>query len=226
MYDTILSESNDPATHLKNAITSKIKDSNTTVVLKYFPKFTISPTDVTMVIDEVASIYGSRNIKAVFLDYLDLLKLDYGKSKVYDAYRLELSHITSNLKDIAVMYRLPVITATQLGREVYSRILDPKNLNLGMISESIKKVEHADFISLMVKDVNDPTLVHMKIGKNRDGVSDLYLKCNVNFEMFKFCNIREDKNEINTNAVAEIKSTSELTRFDDVPQVDEKSWLI
>jgi replicative DNA helicase len=137
-----------------------------------------------MTLDDVKSQYGPDCIKSLYVDYLDLLKLD---TVAYEQYRLELSHITSNLKDIAVRYSIPLITVSQLTRDIYKGNLESKDLSMAMMSESVKKIEHADFIGIMSKDkIQD--IVHMNIGKNRSGKANLSLDFKVDFSMFKFIN--------------------------------------
>jgi hypothetical protein len=80
-----------------------------------------------------------------------------------------------------------VITGTQLGRSAY-KIDKSTDLSVDIISESIKKVEHADFIGLLAKDPVDDTLVHGKIGKNRSGKSNVSIDFKVDFSRFKFIN--------------------------------------
>jgi replicative DNA helicase len=180
------------ADYIKKCIMARSENQECNVVFKYFPKFSISPADIMMVLDDVISEYGQDSILGLIIDYLDLIKLDLVK---YDAYRLELSHITSNLKDIAVIYNIPVISPTQLGREVYMKNMTAKDLNLGLISEAIKKVEHADFVALMVKDQQQEGVVHMFIGKNRGGPVNIALKALVEFDKFKFKNIIYETND-------------------------------
>lgn len=184
----------DSKSDIRDNIVKRLSQINTTVIMKYFPKFSITPTDISMIIDDVASVYGKENIKVVIIDYLDLLEVDRVKHKTNDMYRLELSKITSSLKDLAVEHNLPVVTVTQLGREVYSKTFDPKTLNLGLISEAIKKVEHADVVALMVKDNADTSKVYMYIGKNRGGRSNLHMVAKVDTEKFKFVELYEDRN--------------------------------
>lgn len=172
--------------HIKGSIIQRIGRSNRSVIMKYFPKFSISPADVSMVIDDAISQYGSDGIRAVIVDYLDLLKLDSSLGKNYDLYRLELSHITSNLKDIAVSYNVPLITASQLTRSVYDKNPDSKELNLAMMSEAVKKIEHADFVALMSKDKNNDNTVYMNVGKNRCGAANKCLELKVDFVYYKF----------------------------------------
>jgi len=162
-------------------IKSELDKNSATIVMKYFPAMSISSLDLMGVVDEVIDEYGVEAIRGLYVDYLDLLKTDTR----YDIYRLELGHITLALKTLAVQYNIPVITATQLSRSVYN-IQESRELNLNQMSESIKKVEHADFVGLLGKDQNDNTIVHGKIGKNRAGKSNISLQFNVDFSKFIF----------------------------------------
>jgi len=114
-------------------------------------------------------------VKAVYVDYLDLLHSDHPK----EHYRLELGEITSSLKTISGNFEIPIITATQLNREAYKR---GKNGELGsdMMSESIQKLFIADFSAMMYREdagkkktddgqEDQPKKVILKIDKNRDG---------------------------------------------------------
>ena len=170
--------------NIKQKIHDKLLENGSTIVMKYFPAMTISAFDLMGVVDDVIEIYGEETIRGLYIDYLDLLKAD---SK-YDMYRMELGHITLSLKTLAVHYNIPVITATQLGRSAY-KINDSKDLGVDQISESIKKVEHADFVGLLAKDPLEKTLVHGKVGKNRSGESNVAMDCRVDFSRFKFINI-------------------------------------
>lgn len=162
-----------------------IKDvTDTGVVLKYFPKHSIAPSDLYRILDDIKSDYPDSDIKAIFLDYLDLLKGDL----VFNEYRLELSSITSALKDLAVDYKAPLITVTQLIREIYTKNPDAKSMNLGMIAEAIKKVDHADFVALMNHDQLEPNIVYMFVGKNRNGKVNIPIIFQVDFERFRFTN--------------------------------------
>jgi len=162
-------------------IKNKLSKSGSTIVMKYFPGTSVSPVDLMGVVDEVIEIYGKEAIAGLYIDYLDLLKTDIK----YDIYRLELGYITLCLKTIAVQYNIPVITGSQLGRKVYS-IQNSKELSLDQMSESIKKVEHADFIGLLAKDKSTKDIIHAQIGKNRSGESDINIDFTVDFSRFKF----------------------------------------
>jgi len=171
-------------------ITDVLKKSNSTIVMKYFPAMSVSALDLMGVVDEVISKYGKDSIAGLYIDYLDLLKTDMK----YDMYRLELGHITLSLKTLAVQYNIPVITASQLGRKVY-QIQNSSELSLDQMSESIKKVEHADFVGLLAKNTVDDKIVHAKIGKNRAGQSNINLDFQVDFSQFKFIDVMRCSNK-------------------------------
>jgi replicative DNA helicase len=169
---------------LRKRIYDRLAESGSTIVMKYFPAASISSFDLMGVLDDVIDRYGKDAIAGLYIDYLDLLKTDMR----YDIYRMELGHITLSLKTLAVQYNIPVITATQLGRSAY-KISDSKDLGVDQISESIKKVEHADFVGLLAKDPIEDDLVHGKVGKNRSGKSNVSLDFKVDFSRFKYINV-------------------------------------
>lgn len=198
---------------IKKAIDEKTKASGCTIIFKYFRKHSISCTDIMMHLDDIIDLYGKGSIRGLYVDYLDLLKTDISN----DLYRLELSFITSALKDIAVLYNIPVITVTQLTRAVY-RNQESKTLNLDMMSESIKKVENADVIALMSKDETSNDKVYMKVGKNRCGRANVSIDFNVNFEHYKFLDGLKVANSYKTDIsndqrieISSIDMTSDLS---------------
>jgi len=183
--------------NLKERLLNELSKTNSTIIMKYFPAMSISCLDIMVVLDDIISEYGKGCIKGLYIDYLDLLRTD----TKYDLYRIELGHITLSLKTVAVEYNIPVITLTQLGRSAY-RVKDATELNLDQVSESIKKVEHANFISLQSKDMTDDTKIHLKVGKNRSGKSDVALEFKVNFKTYKFMQGTKVSNELKQTAVS------------------------
>ena len=184
--------------------------------MKYFPATTISAFDLMAVLDDVIEEQGKDSIAGLYIDYLDLLKTDTR----YDIYRLELGHITLSLKTLAVQYNIPVITGTQLGRSAY-KISESKDLGVDQISESIKKVEHADFVGLLAKDPVDNDLVHGKIGKNRSGKSNLSLDFKVDFSRFKFINVVPAANREKSDVTTKQKNVCGVApmKFDGMGQI-------
>lgn len=176
MLDDIMS-----GVDIKKRINERLSKTKSTIIMKYFPAMTVSAVDLMGVVDDAIEEYGQESIAGLYIDYLDLLKTDTR----YDIYRLELGHITLSLKTLAVQFNIPVITGTQLGRSSY-RISQSSDLGVDQISESIKKVEHADFVGLLAKDPVDDSIVHAKIGKNRSGKGNISIDFKVDFERFKF----------------------------------------
>jgi len=193
------------AIYMKGYLKNLLDTNNSTIVMKYFAATTISPIDIMMVVDDVISEYGKDSIKGLYVDYLDLLASD----SEFDQYRLQLGHITLSLKTIAVHYNIPIITATQLGRSAY-RIQSSGSLNLDQISESIKKVEHADFVGLLALDEIDSSLVHFKIAKNRSGKTNVALDFKVNFSFYKFLTA----NKVSITNKPDITTEPSLIKFE------------
>ena len=187
---------------IKKALVDKLRENGSTVIIKYFPPFSISSLDLMAELDDVITEYGQEAIRGLYVDYLDLLRTDVK----YDHYRLELGHITMSLKTVAVSYNIPVIAPTQLGRSAY-RVQDSSQLNLDQVSEAIKKVEHADFVALLSKDSTNDMRVYSKIGKNRSGRSDVNIDFSVNFDHFKFLSGKKSSNSSKADDTAKSKHT-------------------
>jgi replicative DNA helicase len=195
---------------IKHRICEALEKSNSTIIMKYFPAMSVSPLDLTGVIDEVVEEYGQNNVAGVYIDYLDLLKPDNTK---YDMYRLDLGQIALSLKTLGVQYNLPIITLSQLGRQVY-KVTESKELGLDLMSESIKKVENADFVGLMAANKFNSKLVHGRIGKNRSGRSNISLDFTVNFKKFKFISITySTKNEDETGNEVFVKKGDQICKI-------------
>ncbi len=197
---------------IKKAINDRTQISGCSVIFKYFQKYSISCTDIMMHLDDVIDQYGKDSIRGLFVDYLDLLKADITN----DLYRLELGFITSALKDIAVKYNIPVITVSQLGRAVY-RNQDSKSLNMDMMSESVKKIEHADFIALMSKDQTSSDKVYLKVSKNRCGPDNITADFNVNFNHYKFLNALKVSNNQRTDITTDQRIQIDSIDFGEQP---------
>ncbi len=199
---------NDP-NYLKKQIIEQLAKNNSTIIMKYFPAYSISSFDLMSVIDDAIETYGKESIAGLYIDYLDLLKTD----TKYDIYRMELGHITVSLKTLAVQYNIPIITATQLGRNAY-KINDSKDLSLDQISESIKKVEHADFVGLIAKDPLDSEIVHCKIGKHRSGACNIAFDFKVDFSRYKYLKAHVLSNKQKSDVVSQSQDKSNLLRID------------
>jgi len=192
---------------IRKAIIEKLKQKGSTIIMKFFPAYSITPNDLMPIVNDAISEYGQESIKGLYVDYLDLLRPD----RRHEYYRIELGHIALSLKGISSYYKIPVITASQLGRQVYDGINNARELHLGMISESIKKVEHADFVALLARNVTEESKVHVFVGKNRSGKSNVAIDFHANFDKYKF---------VNGNVVAVSKEERAESRIGTTPMDD------
>ncbi len=177
---------------IKDFIGRKLDKNQSNIDMRYYPPDTLSVLDIQLYIQALkdkCAATGQR-LRAVYIDYLDLLK----SGSTFDQYRMELGKITMLLKAVAVIENIPIITVTQLNRAGY----DKKDYSLTQMSESIKKVEHADFVALLKlqddKSAQDEqqqseedreySPLEFFIGKNRSGPKNIKITLKCNFSKF------------------------------------------
>ena len=102
---------------IQNEIEQILAPYNCSIHVEYFPSNTISPGNIAALIQKYNRNPLHRAVKAVYVDYLDLLQPD----EKGEMYRLDLGAITSRLKTISASFEIPIITATQLNREAYRK---------------------------------------------------------------------------------------------------------
>lgn len=124
----------------RESMTKVIKDmSDRGARIAYFPAKTIGPIDILAYIDKLNAKTGKKPL-CVMVDYLDIMKLNPRISE----YRHQLGEVTLGLKSIAVQYKIPVVTVTQLTKDAYNG-----KPTLSSIKESSEKIDHADAIGLL-----------------------------------------------------------------------------
>jgi len=174
-------------------IKKKLETSNSRLVMKYYPAHSISPVDVMVDLDELQERYDTP-VKALYVDYLDLMRSDISTKD--QLYRLELAFITLSLKTLSIKYNIPTITASQLNRGAYSLY---EEASLENMSESIKKVEHSDWVGLLTEDPSNENIKFLKIGKNRSGPKGFRLSFETNFERYDVVRVRDTFQPANTD---------------------------
>jgi len=132
----------------KNLIMPSIKEasiaSKNIILMYYYHPTSISALDIVSLCEEIKQQYaGKGKLASITVDYLDVLK---SSGNSYDVYRLELGQVTTDLKVLAVMQNVPVITVTHLNRSAYD---DKVPMSLNQMGEAMKKVERADFVALI-----------------------------------------------------------------------------
>lgn len=147
-------------------VKSELNNKNANVIFKYVPARATKIKDVEAIVDSVAQ---DNNLKGIFVDYLDLFCSGQNLEL-----RHELGEIAQQLKNIAINYSVPVVTATQLNRDGYKIDSEPSMTQMG---ESMKKVDNSDFVLFLRmgddKDVNNGIYEYKNIRatilKNRNG---------------------------------------------------------
>lgn len=171
--------------NVRQMMREKQEKTKSRIIMEFFPATSISVHDIITLIQQTYEKHGDKgHIKGIFVDYLDLIR----SGQKFDLYRLELGQVAIDLKCLAVTMQIPVVTVTQLNRSGYDK---GERMSLGMMSESIKKVEHADFVGLLRSlekvedykvDLNpDEGLLLIEIGKNRSGEKNRRIFMKTNF---------------------------------------------
>ena len=142
-------------TILSNSVKHVLNTSNSNVIFKYVEPKRTSVRDVESIVDMVAS---ENNLRGLYVDYLDLIRVGGGEMEL----RHELGLIAQSLKNISITYSIPVITATQLNRSGYAPDSQP---TLIQMSESMEKVDNSDFV-LFLQQGKDKKLSYMDPGDN------------------------------------------------------------
>lgn len=175
MLSEIAGEREAASVRIKEGFQKIFSSHNSSIQIEYFPPGSVSPMDIAALIQKYDQRPDVKKVKAVYIDYLDLLRPDQSR----DLYRLDLGEITSGLKTVSASFEIPIITATQLNREAY-RKEGSKEPGVETISESIQKLFIADFGGIIRKDNPGsdtekedqslrPVRVVLNIEKNRDG---------------------------------------------------------
>jgi len=211
-------------TLIPQTIKSWLNDNNAVLKIKYFKPQQTNCFDLLSYCNDIKTQNPNYNIKGIYIDYLDLMKPN-AKNQSFDAYRLELGQVSIDMKTLAVLLRVPVITCTQVNRAAY----DPKNkMNLANVGESMKKVDNSDWICMIQpkeedEDKNgskrpdtDISIMDLKITKSRFGQKDISIPFRANFKRFRFeeinknnagLDIDQDLNELDERSIVSDRVT-------------------
>tara|TARA_Y100000310_G_scaffold311678_1_gene358179 strand:+ start:42 stop:1367 length:1326 start_codon:yes stop_codon:yes gene_type:complete len=169
---------------IKETIKNLTSKNNVNICMQYFPATKITVFDIAQIIGDIKSQYkGKGIIKGVFIDYLDLIK----SGSDFDMYRLEIGQVALELKVLAVMLNIPFVTVTQLNRGAYNT---GEKLNLSQMGESMKKVDHSDFIGFLRSIEDEKTIdglskLQISILKNRMGPKNKSIILKTDFSKFQ-----------------------------------------
>ena len=131
---------------------TKLAQSKIYIVDK--PRMTIEDIERT-----TRAAHWQYGIKAVFIDYLQLIK-----NSAYQEKRLQISDISARGKALAKELNIPVIMLAQLNRNA-----DGKTPRLADLKESGSIEEDADVVILLYKDEEKEGELIIDVQKNRNG---------------------------------------------------------
>ena len=176
MYRVLASETGISQTRLKNAQLYKndwIKFNKTIKFLSKLPFFIDDNPNLSIqeIYSKIKKIYTQQNeIGLVIIDYLQLVRNFESK---YETRVQELSIITRFFKGLAREFNIPVITLSQLSRNVENRI-DQKPL-LSDLRESGSIEQDSDLVFLLYNErsssfsLPSQAIIELMIAKHRNG---------------------------------------------------------
>lgn len=115
---------------------------------------------------------------ALIVDYADLL---HAKGKKAET-RFQLAEISRDLRDLGNQYGIPVWSATQAGRQAFSKEV----ITMADVSEAIEKAAIADVIISVCQTHDERELGkgRLYLAKIRDGTGDLSVPVNIDFSRY------------------------------------------
>lgn len=134
--------------------------------------FDCNPNHTPASVKTAALQWQANGIRALYVDYLGLLKSGAGKLDEGDKRVQQISEITREFKKMAAELRMPLIVASQLNREVQSRT--DKRPMLSDLRDSGSIEQDADMVLMIYREIMDnpiadPSLAEIIIRKHRNG---------------------------------------------------------
>jgi len=188
----------------KDELKQKLSEMSVMLDMEYRGGFTTSPIQIIQYIEK-EKVKGKVPV-AIFIDYLGIMISDSQRVEK----RLQLEEITAGLKNIAVLYGVPVITGVQVKKDSF----DKGELSLSDIKESSGIIDNSDVViaAWQGNEINQNNAsqkeLFMKIEKQRNYVKGVKFKLGVDFSTYSLFNISDDQNqqEMVSNAISSITS--------------------
>lgn len=172
--DIVKRKYTDPTFTLKTELNKILGKKKVTIQIVYVQPKKTTVQQLEAIMDKVAA--SGYNVTGLFLDYLDLIRSGYNLTEL----RHELGEVTMGLKNLAVTYRIPIVSVTQLNRSGYDKKVEAGAIQM---SESMQKVDNSDTVIMIQEDNNEPTIsipgkgglpitcknLKIRIIKNRNG---------------------------------------------------------
>jgi len=168
-------------------IKEKLSEFDVTLDMEYRGGFTTSPLHIIQYIEK-EKVKGKFPV-AIFVDYLGIMISDTQRTEK----RLQLEEITAGLKNIAVMYNVPVMTGVQVKKDSF----DKGELSLSDIKESSGIIDNSDVVISAWQGENlnlansSQREMFMKIDKQRNYIKGVTIKLGVDFNTYSLFNISQ-----------------------------------
>jgi hypothetical protein len=134
-----------------------LKEGETDIVIKYFANNELSPDTLEAEIDALEE--DNREVICLIVDYLKRMRSDNFAADE----RIKYRDITNGLKDLAIKYKIPVISAQQINRSG-NMVIDSameggkqdlaRFLGRGNIAESWDILENADWAAILNVEID------------------------------------------------------------------------
>ena len=160
------------------------KNRNVDMVIDYAGMKTLGILDIELKLERLLDIHKQSGVDAiiggVYIDYLELLK----SRKQNSIERFNYDEWTSDMKNLAIKFNCPIVTATQLNRTA-SSVKSAKELNaFEQGGESLYPYKNADTY-VAIKLNTDEQRLYMKLDKCRDGRCGEWWEFEVDYERAK-----------------------------------------
>jgi replicative DNA helicase len=165
---------------------------------EYKASKSLSISEIPGVLQTLSQKHNNLKIGALFVDYLYHIRPSNSKVEL----RHQLGDMIVEMKNLATKFDIPVITATQLNRTVV-KAAKPTELDVRLVGESHLITCHTDGLFLMARDTEDENIVHFNSGVQRSGKSDVPLVFSVDFDKFKFEDLKHFKNSSKSSDISQ-----------------------
>lgn len=148
--------------------TDWVKILKTFQILSKLPLFIDDTTNLSIsnIKSKIKTVFfEQKNISLVVIDYLQLMRIDGGKT---ENRAQEISQITQSLKALAREFNIPIIVLSQLSRNVESRV--DKRPVLSDLRDSGSIEQDADLVLMLYKNQQlSSSAIELILAKHRNG---------------------------------------------------------
>jgi replicative DNA helicase len=176
---------------------NKQKLPKSKIFIKEFPPSTITPKQLAAFIKKLKD--SGEEIDAIVIDYISLLHSTQGVNS-YERGK----YICEQVRAMSYIFGCPIISAAQLGRQVYNT----DNPGMEGIAESISVAQTADVIWSIFQSEEDLELKLIKLGlmKNRFGARGMIQAMKIDYSTLSVFQADEEEEMMNEDEISLLES--------------------